>query len=79
MMACMSKKKARVPSSPAIFLTTEELAVRWKVHPETIRRRVKAQKLRASSVLGGRFYRFRLSDVEAYEAHADVNADLNYA
>jgi hypothetical protein len=35
MLQGMSKKKARIPSPPTVFLTTDELAVRWKVHPET--------------------------------------------
>lgn len=44
------------------FFTAEQLAVRWAVSLETVRRRVRSGQLKAT-FMGGRSVRYKLSDV----------------
>jgi excisionase family DNA binding protein len=50
------------------FFTTEQLAVRWAVSLETVRRRVRSGQLKATFM--GRSVRYKLSDVLNYEIKA---------
>lgn len=51
------------------FLTRKQLAARWAVSIETIKRKVRAGLL-YPYYLGERAVRFKLSDIEAIEAQA---------
>ena len=51
-------------------LTRKELALRWKCSEETLKRRQKAELLKALKL--GRLVRYRLSDVVAVEKGAMV-------
>ena len=52
-------------------LTRQELAERWRCCIETIKRRQAAGALKALKL--GRMVRYRLADVEAVEAQAEVH------
>ncbi len=56
------------PTSP--YLTTADLAARWKVTPMTLRRWRKDGKLKASFL--GRGVRFAMSEVERIEDEAQA-------
>lgn len=58
-------------NSPAPFLTTAELADRWRISPRTLRNQ-RCAGLGVPSVKIGGAVRYRLADVEAYEAAAPV-------
>lgn len=55
------------------LLTRRELADRWKVSIETIKRRERARVLRPLR-LEGRIVRYRMSDVVRIEMEGDVGA-----
>ena len=55
------------------LLTRRELADRWKVSIETIKRRERARVLRPLR-LEGRIIRYRLSDVMRIEQEGDASA-----
>jgi excisionase family DNA binding protein len=48
-----------------MVFTVEEVAERWKVHPATVYKLVKAGKLKAFRVQ--RVFRIRMDDLEEYE------------
>ena len=56
-----------------LFLTPEQVAVRLQLHPETIRRQLKAGRLRG--VRRGRMW--RVPESALAEAHDDVDALLD--
>jgi excisionase family DNA binding protein len=56
------------PTSP--YLTTADLAARWKITPMTLRRWRKDGKLKASFL--GRGVRFAMSEVERIEHEAQA-------
>jgi hypothetical protein len=58
------------PDKPARLLTRKGLADRWQMSTETLKRRERAGVLRVLKL--GRGVRYRLSDVEALEAAAEV-------
>ena len=53
-----------------VTLSRKELAQRWRCCMETIKRREKSRVLKALKL--GRLVRYRLADVEALEAEAEV-------
>jgi hypothetical protein len=53
-----------------VTVSRQELAERWRCSIETIKRREKARVLTALKL--GRLVRYRLADVEAVEAQAQV-------
>ena len=55
------------------LLTRRELADRWKVSIETIKRRERARVLRPLR-LEGRIVRYRMSDVVRVEMEGDIGA-----
>ena len=55
------------------LLTRRELADRWKVSIETIKRRERARVLRPLR-LEGRIVRYRMSDVVRIEMEGDIGA-----
>jgi excisionase family DNA binding protein len=65
------RSRARQSASP-VFLTVPELAARWSVTDRTLRRLVGQGDLPVTRI--GRSVRFRLSDVERYEADHVSNA-----
>jgi hypothetical protein len=52
------------------MLTRRDLASRWRVSTETLKRREKAGLLRALKI--GRGIRYRFADIVAFEAEAEV-------
>ena len=66
-----------IESTDERFLTVAEVAERLKVHPITVRRHIKAGRLRA--VRFGRAVRIRESDLDAYVApEGTPSAELPY-
>ena len=57
-------------ASNGVTLDRKELAERWRCCVETIKRREKSRDLKALKL--GRLVRYRLADVEAVEAEAEV-------
>jgi len=55
------------------LLTRRELADRWKVSIETIKRRERARVLRPLR-LEGRIVRYRMSDIARIEMEGDIGA-----
>lgn len=55
------------------LLTAEDLAQRWQVRTDFIYRLVRAEKLPAVKL--GRYRRFRLEAIEAFEAGGGDNGD----
>jgi hypothetical protein len=55
------------------MLTRRELASRWRLSTETLKRREHAGLLRALKI--GRGIRYRLSDILAFETAAEVGAN----
>ena len=53
-----------------VTLTREDLALRWRCCIETIKRREKSGALKALKL--GRMVRYRMADVRAVEAEAEV-------
>ena len=53
-----------------VTVSRQELALRWRCCIETIKRREKSRVLKALKL--GRLVRYRLADVEAVEAEAEV-------
>lgn len=52
----------------AEYFTVKELAARWKVNPETVRRLIRRGQLRAVRIGGTKAgHRIERSDVERYE------------
>lgn len=49
------------------FLTTDEVAARWRVHPWTVRNMVKKGELPIVKI-GPGTVRYRMSAIEAYES-----------
>lgn len=62
--------KNTIDTQTVLFLTSAELAARWKVHPITLRRWRKDGKLKASYF--GRGVRFAMSEVERIEREAQA-------
>lgn len=59
----------------AVLLTTSEVADRYRVHPNTIRRWVRQGKISAITIpAGGRMKRYRKADVEAVLADDSAGA-----
>jgi hypothetical protein len=58
------------PPLNGVTLDRKELAERWRCCVETIKRREKARAITALKL--GRLVRYRLSDIEAVEAQAEV-------
>lgn len=63
-------KRHTIPTTPNAtpFLTTAELAARWKLTPMTLRRWRRAGKLKTHHL--GRGIRFALSEIERIENEA---------
>lgn len=60
---------------PEILLTTKDLAQRWQIKEQTLRHwRMRGEGPRALTV--GRLVRFRLEDVESWEA-ANLEAEAD--
>ena len=57
-------------SKNGVTLDRKQLAERWSCCVETIKRREKARVLTALKL--GRLVRYRLSDIEAVEAEAEI-------
>jgi hypothetical protein len=57
--------------NPETFLSRRQLAARWGVCTETIKRRERAKQLGAIR-FNGRLIRYRLSDIEQFEREALV-------
>lgn len=55
------------------FLTADAVAERWQCSPEHVTRMARSRQLRAMK--SGRIWRFRLKDVEAYEAAHTSDAE----
>jgi excisionase family DNA binding protein len=58
------------------LLTTSDAAEYLQIHPKTLKRWVRAGRIPASTP-GGRFYRFRLEDLDAFvdsSAHEPLEA-----
>lgn len=62
--------KQHADTNPSIFLTTADLAARWKVTPMTLRRWRKAGKLKACHL--GRGVRFSQDEIARFERDATV-------
>lgn len=62
-----------VSSTPAPYMTTAELAERWRISPNTLRN-ARSAGLGVASVKLGSSVRYLLATVEAYEAAAPVSA-----
>ena len=60
------------PPSNGVTLDRKELAQRWRCGVETIKRREKSRVLKALKL--GRLVLYRLADVEAVEAQAEVGS-----
>jgi DNA-binding transcriptional ArsR family regulator len=60
----------RITKEHIEMLTRRELSGRWRVSTETLKRKEKAGLLQALRI--GRGIRYRLSDVLAFEAAAEV-------
>ncbi len=63
---CKNEEKLRWDE----MLTRRDLAHRWRVSTETLKRREKAGLLRALKI--GKGVRYRLSDILNFEAEAEV-------
>jgi excisionase family DNA binding protein len=55
------------------LLTADDLAERWQVRPGQVYRLTREGRL--SPVRIGRYYRYRLSSIEAFELEGGVGAD----
>lgn len=58
---------------PCCLLTAENLAARWQVPSRHVYRLARENKLPVVRI--GRYRRFRLADVEAFEASGGMGAD----
>jgi excisionase family DNA binding protein len=65
-MALSMPKNLSTKPAEEIFLTSKELTARWKVHTITLQRWVKNGRLPCVTI-GGKFRRYRLSDVQRIE------------
>ena len=63
--ACITRNTDQIE-----MLTRRDLAHRWRVSTETLKRREKAGLLRALKI--GKGVRYRLSDILNFEAEAEV-------
>jgi excisionase family DNA binding protein len=50
-----------------MLLSVADVATRLKVHPETVRRWIRAGKIKARKTPGARDYRIRQSEIDRYE------------
>jgi hypothetical protein len=62
----------RIYEQPLEMLTRRDLASRWRLSTETLKRREHAGLLRALKI--GRGIRYRLSDILAYEKAAEIGS-----
>jgi len=59
--------------SSAQLLTTDQLAERWQVSKAHVYRLAREKRIPAVAI--GRYYRFRLSSIEAWEIESEAAAD----
>jgi excisionase family DNA binding protein len=65
-------------TEPGQWISTEDLAIRWKVSKTTIRRLRQSGKLPAVKIARG-LYRFRLVDILAFESNGRIlNGQAGY-
>lgn len=62
-----------VPQAPSTFLEADDLAERWNITKSQVYRLTREGHLPAVRL--GRYYRYHLSAIEAFEAAGGVGAD----